>query len=81
MQANEGRTTGHGAEHGLTREASAGQCRSFRPAVPPDFPVSECGTPSTPAHPWLGLPWGALAVRTVELLVRPVECTVSPSSC
>lgn len=88
LQANEVRTTGHGAEQGLTRRAPAGQCGSFRPAVPPDVPVSECGAPSTPAHPRAGSALGCPAVtcvghavRTVELLVRPVECASSPNSC
>lgn len=89
LQANGGRTRGHGAEQGLTQRAPTGQCGSFRPSLPPDFPVSECGTPSTPAHlragsALLGCPaviCVGLAVRTVELLVRPVECTMSSNSC
>ena len=87
VQANEGRTRGHGAEQGLTQRAPAGQCGLFRPADPPDLPVSECRTPPTPAHPWAGSALGCpavscvgLVVRTVELLMRPVECTASPSS-
>ena len=87
LQANGGRTRGHWAEQGLTRQAPAGQCGSFRPALPPDFPVSECGTPSTPHHLRAGSALGCLAViciglavRTVELLVRPVECTRAPTA-